>query len=66
MDACIGVAGSEAFRFRHPGTIRGNIRLVLRLRHLPTASAAGFLMLIEKRVKSEEMQFRCRYGGVPM
>lgn len=66
IDACIGVAGSEAFRLRHPNTSRDNIRLVLRLRHLPSPSAKGFLMLIEKRVKSEEMQFRYGYGGDDM
>lgn len=63
IDACISVAGSEVFRLRHPNTTQDNIRLVLRLRHLPSPSAEGFLTLIEKRVKNEEMQFRYGYGG---
>lgn len=66
IDACVGVAGSEAFRLRHPETTRDNILLVLRLRHFPTPSAEGFLTLIEKRVKSEEIQFRYGYGGDAM
>ncbi|WP_049735777.1 hypothetical protein [Rhizobium ecuadorense] len=63
IDDCIGVAASEAFRLRHPGTAKDNIRLVLRLRHLPVPGAEAFLTLIEKRVKSEEMQFLYGYGG---
>jgi hypothetical protein len=63
IDDCIAVARSEAFRLRHPGTALENIRLVLRLRHLPIPSAEAFLRLVENRVKNEGMQFRCGYGG---
>lgn len=66
IDDCIGVAASEAFRLRHPGAAMDNIRLVLRIRHLPVRSAEAFLMLIEKRVKNEEMQFLFGYGGDAM
>jgi hypothetical protein len=66
IEECIGVAASKVFRLRHPDTARENIRLVLRLRHLPVPNAEAFLMLIEKRVKDEEMQFRYGYGGDSM
>lgn len=66
IEECIGVAASELFRLRHPDTAKENIRLVLRLRHLPVPNAEAFLMLIEKRVKNEEMQFRYGYGGDSM
>jgi hypothetical protein len=66
IDACIGTAASEAFRLRHPGTTPDNVRLILRLRHLPVSSADGFLMLIKKRVQNEGMQFLYAYGGDSM
>ena len=63
IDDCIAVAASEAFRLRHPGTAIDDVRIVLRLRHLPVPSAEAFLTLIENRLKNEGMQFRCGYGG---
>jgi hypothetical protein len=66
IDDCIAVAASEAFRLRNPGTTIDNVRIILRLRHLPIPSAEAFLMLIENRLKNEGIQFLCGYGGHTM
>lgn len=66
IDECISVAASEAFGLRHPGTRIDDVRIVLRLRHLPIPSAEAFLMLIENRLKNEGMHFLYGYGGDTM